>query len=93
MDSAAAHEHSVVIAEHPDAEPMLTPVRELPVEELLRFPRILGCRPWLGAERGEYALVSGEVVQVVKVGLRERESPKACCHQHGHHAPERTTGV
>jgi hypothetical protein len=68
VDPTAADEGAVLVAEHPDPEPVLAPVRQLAVEELTSLLLAVGG----GVERGDHALVAMERAQVGEVGLGER---------------------
>jgi hypothetical protein len=68
VELAAADEDAVFIPEHPDAESVLAPVRQLSVDELARFLLAVGGR----VERGDDELVAMERAQVVEVRLGER---------------------
>ena len=73
VDAAAADERAVWIAEHPDAEPVLAPVRQLAGEPLAHTLRVRRLR----AEGREHALVAVQRVQVVEVRLGERKAAEA----------------
>jgi hypothetical protein len=73
VDSAAPDELSILVAEDPDPELVVAPVRQLAVQEVTRLLVAIG----LGVECGDYALVAMKRAQVGEVGLGERTPDQA----------------
>lgn len=73
VDPTAPDELSILVAEHPDPEPVLAPVRQLAVQEFARFLVAIG----FGVECGDYGLVAMKRAQVGEVGLGERTPEQA----------------
>jgi hypothetical protein len=73
VDPTAPDELSILVAENPDPEPVLAPMRQLAVQEFARFIVAIG----FGVECGDHALVAMKRAQVGEVGLGERTPDQA----------------